>query len=103
MILLSWSFCRLHPGLPADILELWKQGAVIHHIRRSKRHREVEDEDLEAVRERERGREEQEEGELREVRESIKEGEGGDSKSPLPKTVTISLYTKRPTHDLIIL
>ncbi|KAF4089578.1 hypothetical protein AMELA_G00067510 [Ameiurus melas] len=60
-------------SLPGDILELWKQGAVIHHIRPSKRHREVEDEDLEAIRERERGREEQEEGELREMPTEIVE------------------------------
>ncbi|XP_060784804.1 meiotic recombination protein REC8 homolog isoform X1 [Neoarius graeffei] len=50
--------------LPADILELWKQGAVVQHVRPSKPRREVEEEDLEAVRERERGREEQEEGEI---------------------------------------
>lgn len=61
----------MHAGLPADILELWKQGAVIRHIPPSKRRREAEEEDLEAVRERERGREEQEEGELREVREVL--------------------------------
>ncbi|XP_053484435.1 meiotic recombination protein REC8 homolog [Ictalurus furcatus] len=61
-------------SLPADILELWKQGAVIHHIRPTKRRREVEDDDdLEAIRERERGREEQEEGELREMPTEIVE------------------------------
>ncbi|XP_053364030.1 meiotic recombination protein REC8 homolog isoform X1 [Clarias gariepinus] len=59
--------------LPPEILELWKQGAVVHHTLPSKRRREAEEEDLEAVRERERGREEHEEGELREMPTEIVE------------------------------
>lgn len=62
----------LHTELSADILELWKQGAFIHRVLPPKRRREAEEEDLEAVRERERGTEEQEEGELREVRKFSK-------------------------------
>lgn len=63
------SICCLHTVLPVDILELWKQGAFIHHIPPPKHRRVAEEEDLEAVRERERGREEQEEGEFKEVRD----------------------------------
>lgn len=54
-------------GFPPDLLELWKQGAELHHIPPPARMERDED-DRESVRERERERDESEIGVLREVR-----------------------------------
>ncbi|XP_027012548.2 meiotic recombination protein REC8 homolog isoform X1 [Tachysurus fulvidraco] len=83
--------------LPAEILELWKQGAVIPHIPPPRRHREGE-EDLEAVRERERGREEQEEGELREMPTEIVES--GVSRYDTPVSSLVMEVTDREISPL---
>ncbi|KAB5579760.1 hypothetical protein PHYPO_G00198700 [Pangasianodon hypophthalmus] len=84
--------------LPADILELWKQGAVIPHIPPSKPRKEPEEEDLEAVRERERGREEQEEGEIREIPTEIVES--GISRYDTPVSSLVLEVTDREISPL---
>ncbi|KAG7329683.1 hypothetical protein KOW79_005905 [Hemibagrus wyckioides] len=84
--------------LPAEILELWKQGAVIPHIPRPRRRREAEEEDLEAVRERERGREEQEEGEFREMPTEIVES--GISRYDTPVSSLVMEVTDREISPL---
>ncbi|KAK3567915.1 hypothetical protein QTP86_027268 [Hemibagrus guttatus] len=81
--------------LPAEILELWKQGAVIPRPRRRK---EAEEEDLEAVRERERGREEQEEGEFREMPTEIVES--GVSRYDTPVSSLVMEVTDREISPL---
>ncbi|KAI5103809.1 meiotic recombination protein REC8-like [Silurus meridionalis] len=85
-------------NLPADIRELWNQGAVIPHIPPSRRRREPEEEDLEAVRERERGREEQEEGELREMPTEIVES--GVSRYDTPVSSLVMEVTDREISPL---
>ncbi|XP_062849904.1 meiotic recombination protein REC8 homolog isoform X2 [Trichomycterus rosablanca] len=80
-------------SLPPDILELWKQGAVLHHILPPERR----EEDRESARERERGREESEIGVLREM---PTESESGILRHDTPVSSLVMEITDRDFSPL---